>query len=249
MVTSPHDQKTLIPQAVDERSGKVPNHGPHRVPGSAGRRPSPGCSKRLRPRAMHFDLESQADRRRLQNPEMMLGELEGVIVLDEIQQMPELFSVLRVLADRPKSRSRFLILGSASPDLIRNASETLAGRVQFIEISGFDLSEAGAGSPDKLWLRGGFPDPISRTPKRKASPGAKGSSGRFSNAISLSWASPFRRRRCGVSGPCWPIITARRGMGRNWVGPWVFRIRPFVPTWMSSPVRSWCGSFCPGTKT
>jgi hypothetical protein len=109
------------------------------------------------PKAIHFDLESQADRRRLQNPEMMLGELDGVIVLDEIQQMPELFSVLRVLADRPESRSRFLILGSASPDLIRNASETLAGRVQFIEISGFDLSEVGAGSQDALWLRGGFP--------------------------------------------------------------------------------------------
>ena len=93
------------------------------------------------PKAIHFDLESQADRRRLQNPEMMLGALEGVIVLDEIQQMPELFSVLRVLADRPKSKTRFLILGSASPDLIRNASETLAGRVQFIEVSGFDLSE------------------------------------------------------------------------------------------------------------
>ena len=111
----------------------------------------------MQPKAVHFDLESQADRRRLQNPEMMLGALEGVIVLDEIQQMPELFSVLRVLADRSKSKTRFLILGSASPDLIKHASETLAGRVQFIELSGFDLSETGAGSLDKLWLRGRFP--------------------------------------------------------------------------------------------
>ena len=107
--------------------------------------------------SVHFDLESQADRRRLQNPEMMLGSLEGLIVLDEIQQMPDLFNVLRILADRPKSKARFLILGSASPDLIKHASETLAGRVQFIELSGFDLSETGAGSLDALWLRGGFP--------------------------------------------------------------------------------------------
>ena len=111
----------------------------------------------MQPKTVHFDLESQADRRRLQNPEMMLGSLEGMIVLDEIQQMPELFSVLRVLADRSKSKTRFLILGSASPDLIKHASETLAGRVQFIELSGFDLSETGAESLDTLWLRGGFP--------------------------------------------------------------------------------------------
>jgi predicted AAA+ superfamily ATPase len=108
-------------------------------------------------KAMHFDLESQADRLRLQNPEMMLGALEGVIVLDEIQRMPDLFNALRVLSDRPRSKTRFLILGSASPDLIKHASESLAGRVQFIELSGFDLSETGTGSLDKLWLRGGFP--------------------------------------------------------------------------------------------
>jgi predicted AAA+ superfamily ATPase len=108
-------------------------------------------------KSVHFDLESQVDRRRLQNPEMMLGSIEGLIVLDEIQQMPELFNVLRVLADRPKSNSRFLILGSASPDLIKHAYETLAGRVQFVELSGFDLSETGLKSADTLWLRGGFP--------------------------------------------------------------------------------------------
>lgn len=111
----------------------------------------------MQPKAVHFDLESMADRRRLQNPEMMLGSIEGLIVLDEIQRMPELFSVLRVLADRSKSKTRFLILGSASPGLINHASETLAGRVEFIELSGFDLSETGAGSLDTLWLRGGFP--------------------------------------------------------------------------------------------
>ncbi|MCS6804518.1 MAG: ATP-binding protein [Blastocatellia bacterium] len=107
--------------------------------------------------ATHFDLESQPDRQRLQNPELMLGSLEGLVVLDEIQAMPGLFNVLRVLVDRPERRARFLILGSASPDIVRNISETLAGRVEFIELSGFDLRETGAEALETLWLRGGFP--------------------------------------------------------------------------------------------
>jgi uncharacterized protein len=108
-------------------------------------------------RAAFFDLESQPDLNRLQNPQLMLGSLHGLVIIDEIQAMPELFRVLRVLVDRPESRARFLILGSASPDLVRNASETLAGRIEFIELSGFGLHETGAGSADAVWLRGGFP--------------------------------------------------------------------------------------------
>lgn len=107
--------------------------------------------------AVFFDLESQADLRRLQNPELALASETGLIVLDEIQVRPELFSVLRVLVDRPARRARFLVLGSASPEVVRGASETLAGRVEFVELSGFDLSETGPGSWEKLWLRGGFP--------------------------------------------------------------------------------------------
>jgi len=107
--------------------------------------------------AIHFDLESQPDLRRLQNPELMLGSLPGIVILDEIQVMPELFNVLRVLVDRPKNPARFLILGSASPGIIKNVSETLAGRVEFVELSGFDLQETGADTWNKLWLRGGFP--------------------------------------------------------------------------------------------
>lgn len=107
--------------------------------------------------ATHFDLESQPDRQRLQNPELVLGALEGLVVLDEIQAMPELFNVLRVLVDRPERRARFLILGSASPDIVKNISETLAGRVEFVELSGFDLRETGAEALERLWLRGGFP--------------------------------------------------------------------------------------------
>jgi predicted AAA+ superfamily ATPase len=107
--------------------------------------------------AHYFDLESPADQRRLQNPELMLGSLSGLVILDEIQTMPELFTVLRVMVDKPESSSRYLILGSASPNIVKNVSETMAGRVEFIELSGFDLLETGEDAWRKLWLRGGFP--------------------------------------------------------------------------------------------
>ncbi len=106
---------------------------------------------------VYFDLESQPDLIRLQNPELMLGSLKGIAVLDEIQEKPDLFKVLRVLVDRPTNRTRFLILGSASPDIIKNASESLAGRLEFVELSGFALQEINAESEQELWLRGGFP--------------------------------------------------------------------------------------------
>ncbi len=105
----------------------------------------------------YLDLESQPDLRRLENPELFLGSLQGLVILDEIQVKPELFQTLRVLADRPKNRTRILILGSASPVIIRQASETLAGRVAFVELAPLDLQETGRTSAERLWLRGGFP--------------------------------------------------------------------------------------------
>jgi len=105
----------------------------------------------------YFDLDSIPDQRRLQNPELVLGSQRGLVVLDEIQQMPELFGTLRVLVDRQENKARFLILGSASPQLIRNASDSLAGRVEFIELEGFNLFETGTSTWQALWLRGGFP--------------------------------------------------------------------------------------------
>jgi len=104
-----------------------------------------------------FDLESVPDQRRLQNPEFVLGSLEGTVVLDEIQLMPELFSTLRVLADRSGRKAHFIVLGSASPEIIRHVSESLAGRVEFIDLNGFDLSEVGSSNWQSLWTRGGFP--------------------------------------------------------------------------------------------
>jgi len=103
-----------------------------------------------------FDLERESDRLRLSNPELVLGAAKGLVVIDEIQVMPKLFQTLRVLVDRSDS-ARYLILGSASPDIVRGASETLAGRVEFIELTGFGLEEIGAREWRKLWLRGGFP--------------------------------------------------------------------------------------------
>lgn len=105
-----------------------------------------------------FDLESPLDLARLQ-PNMygLLASLEGVVVIDEVQQMPELFGHLRVIVDDPMCRARFLVTGSASPELVSRTSETLAGRIHFIEAGGFDLLEAGTSQWPGLWLRGGFP--------------------------------------------------------------------------------------------
>lgn len=104
-----------------------------------------------------FDLESPRDQLRLQNPELALSRLAGLVVLDEIQTRPDLFPVLRVLADRPSTPATFLILGSAAPELITQSAESLAGRIEYVDLHGFDLSETGADAREQLWLRGGFP--------------------------------------------------------------------------------------------
>lgn len=107
--------------------------------------------------AAYFDLENPRDRARLAAPLTELERLRGLVVLDEIQQSPELFPLLRVLSDRPELPARFLILGSASPQLVRGVSESLAGRVGFVDLGGFQLDEVGPENWRRLWLRGGFP--------------------------------------------------------------------------------------------
>jgi predicted AAA+ superfamily ATPase len=104
-----------------------------------------------------FDLEDDGDLARLADPLLALRPLRGLVLLDEIQRRPELFPALRVLADRPASTARFLVLGSASPHLLRQASESLAGRIAFHELGGFGLDDVGEAALDRLWLRGGFP--------------------------------------------------------------------------------------------
>ncbi len=111
-----------------------------------------------RTRQTHFfDLEDPVDVARLSAPQTALASLRGLVVLDEVQLRPDLFPLLRVLADRSPVRTRFLLLGSASPDLIRHNAESLAGRVEFVAMSGFGLEETGPATLRRLWLRGGFP--------------------------------------------------------------------------------------------
>jgi uncharacterized protein len=105
----------------------------------------------------YFDLEDPVSLARLTEPMTALAPLRGLVVIDEIQRRSDLFPVLRVLADRQPLPARFLILGSASPELLRQSSESLAGRLETITVSGFGLSEVGANALDKHWLRGGFP--------------------------------------------------------------------------------------------
>ncbi len=105
----------------------------------------------------YFDLEDPVSLARLDEPMTALQTLEGLVVIDEIQRRPELFPVLRVLVDRPNNPSRFLILGSASGELLRQSSESLAGRIERVFMDGFSLAEIGSESADGLWRRGGFP--------------------------------------------------------------------------------------------
>jgi hypothetical protein len=105
----------------------------------------------------YLDLEDPAVLASLENPMTILRGLKGLVVIDEIQRRPELFPVIRVLSDRVDFPARFLILGSASPALIRQSSESLAGRIEFVEMGGFDLLEVGHDSWQRLWWRGGFP--------------------------------------------------------------------------------------------
>ena len=150
--------------------------------------------------ASYFDLESEGDVRRLANPELVLGALRGLVVLDEIQRVPALFNALRVLADRPDADTRFLILGSASPHLVRGVSESLAGRVEFIELAGFDLSETGVESWRSLWLRGGSPRSYLAD----------------SNADSMAWRDGFLRTFVERDIPQLGIATPAVAMRRFW---------------------------------
>lgn len=114
-------------------------------------------SEEFRGPSFYYDLENPEDLTKLSDPMLALKPLKGLVVIDEIQQHPDLYRVLRVLVDRPQSSTRFLLLGSASPELIRRSSETLAGRIFYHELGGFFLDEVGVENTGRLWLRGGFP--------------------------------------------------------------------------------------------
>lgn len=109
------------------------------------------------PHDHYFDLENPVDLARLDHPQLALEDLKGLIVIDEIQRSPELFPLLRFLVDN-NPEQKYLILGSASQDLIRQSSETLAGRIAYFSLGGFRLKDVGADHCKSLWLKGGFPD-------------------------------------------------------------------------------------------
>ena len=105
-----------------------------------------------------FDLERTEVRQALARaPERTLRNRKGLVVVDEVQRLPQLFEALRPICDDPDREAVFLLLGSASWDLVRGISETLAGRIQFVDVAGFSLDEVGPGHQDRLWMRGGFP--------------------------------------------------------------------------------------------
>jgi uncharacterized protein len=108
--------------------------------------------------SVSFDLESPEARAALTSaPTQLLAEQQGLVIIDEVQRMPELFELLRVLCDDPARKAVYLLLGSASWSLVKGVSESLAGRIQLLDVSGFSLPEVGRTQQDRLWLQGGFP--------------------------------------------------------------------------------------------
>ncbi len=114
-------------------------------------------AKRWKGPVEFFDLENPAELARLSDPMLVLQDLQGLVIIDEIQRLPDLFPVLRVLADRRQPVTRFLLLGSASPELLKQSSESLAGRIAYYEMQGFSVDEVGVENLNRLWIRGSFP--------------------------------------------------------------------------------------------
>ena len=148
----------------------------------------------------YFDLEDPASLARLDEPMTALRPLGGLVVIDEIQRRPDLFPILRVLADRKGTPARYLILGSASGNLMRQTSESLAGRMERIVISGFTLAELGSESEQQLWLRGGLP--LSFLAE--------------SDADSLAWRKNFIQTLLERDFPQWGVRVAATALHRFW---------------------------------
>lgn len=148
----------------------------------------------------YFDLEDPVALARLDEPMTALRPLEGLVVIDEVQRRPDLFPVLRVLVDRRQVRARFLVLGSASGDLLRQTSESLAGRMEQIAVGGFSLAELGADAADTLWRRGGFPRSYLAA----------------SDADSLTWRAQFIATLLERDLPQWGVRVPAIALRRFW---------------------------------
>lgn len=148
----------------------------------------------------YFDLEDPTSLARLEEPMTALRPLKGLVVIDEVQRRPDLFPVLRVLADRKPAPARFLILGSASGNLLRQSSESLAGRVEEVTIGGFSIDEIEAFTENRLWRRGGFP--MSYLAK--------------SEAASNAWRKSFIRTLLERDFPQWGVRVPSAALRRFW---------------------------------
>jgi predicted AAA+ superfamily ATPase len=148
----------------------------------------------------YFDLEDPPSLSRLDEPMSALRDLGGLVVIDEVQRRPDLFPILRVLADRRPLRARFLVLGSASPGFLRQASESLAGRIETVSMGGFSLTELGKGAQSRHWLRGGFP------PSYLAR----------SETDSLAWRKGFIQTFLERDLPQWGIVAPALSLFRFW---------------------------------
>ena len=155
-----------------------------------------------------FDLEDPRDVARLVDPMLALGELSGLVVLDEVQRRPGIFPSLRVLADKPRG-ARFLVLGSASGDLLHQASESLAGRIAFHSLGGLALDEVRPSKLGLLWERGGFPRSFTARSRAVSVEWRQDFVSTFLERRSSACASPARP--CAASGRCWRTITRRSG--------------------------------------
>jgi uncharacterized protein len=192
-VPRPHALEQL--QLALRRSPVVALLGPRQCGKTTLARQLPGA------RGQFFDLESSLDRPALAAAaERTLAPMRGLVVLDEVQTMPQVLPVLRVLADRPGTPARFLILGSASPDLMRGTSETLAGRVAFVRLGGFDVTETGEDTAGRLWERGGFPRSFLAA----------------DDAASYAWRQDFIETFLSRDAPRFGISLPPEGLRRFW---------------------------------
>jgi predicted AAA+ superfamily ATPase len=169
-----------------------------------------------------FDLEkSEALEALRRTPQQTLSGLEGLVIIDEVQRMPELFTLLRPLCDDRQRRCVYLLLGSASWDLVKGVSETLAGRIQFVDVSGVSLAEVGAEMQDACGCAVVFRNLFCRPVRQPGSGGWKVSPAPSLSGIFPAWGPRWLPPRWDDSGACLPTFTDKLGTLRSWPGRWM----------------------------
>lgn len=196
--------------------------------------------------SVYLDLERPSDLARLTDAELFLtAHAQDLVILDEVHRRPDLFSVLRALVDSDRRPGRFLILGSASPDLLRQSAESLAGRIAYVELGPLTLDEVGP-TPEmqeRLWLRGGFPLSFLAPSDAASLEWRQAFIKPFSNATCRSLACASWHLPCADFGKCWRITTANCGTVRNWLAHLVFLDRPCAIIWIFWKAR-WSRARC-----